>query len=548
MTNTSLKTSSFAPQPVSPDFNSAEDKIDLQQVSSALIRHKRLIACVAGGCLFLSTLFAFTRKPIWQGSFQIVLDNQSAGNTSLLSQFSAQNSALAALVGLRRGGNGNQLLTEVEILESPSVLKPIFDFVKASKARAGEEVSNWRYDSWIGNLEIKLEEGTSVLNITYRDTDQQLILPVLDRISKEYQDYSGRDRVRGITKSLDYLQDQLKKMRIQADKSLRVAKTFALANSLVAHDIYTSSSQLDIAQTSNTPGIAAPGFVANSQDNPIDQGNNNLFNRLQNLDVIIEQKKSLLQSNDPSIQFLERQRFALNKVIENNLNIKASDAMLQYSELVRSANQDQATLATLEVQLQAARLEKARQSEPWQLISTPTVLDSPVAPIKKNLVSLGLFAGLILGSGAALVIDRRTGLLWSIEELQSLFPYTLLAEITSENEELLRTPLTLLSQSILYDKSSIALLVVNHNQFNLATGISQFLNMQLEREVVYVAEHPLASSSAEAQIVLAELGKVRGDQVQKLHQQLQLQGKPVLGMIVLNPQKEITIANELFKA
>ena len=175
MTNTPLKTPTFAPQPVSSEFNSSEDEIDLRQVYSALIRRKRLIACVAGGCLFLSTLFAFTRKPIWEGSFQIVLENQS-NSSSTMSSLVSQNPGLAGLVGLNSAGQENQLLTEVKILESPSVLKPIFDYVKSNKASAGEDVNNWRYPSWLNdNVEIELEKGTSVLNISYRDTDQQLI-------------------------------------------------------------------------------------------------------------------------------------------------------------------------------------------------------------------------------------------------------------------------------------------------------------------------------------------------------------------------------------
>ena len=52
-----------------------EDEIDLRQVGGALLRHKRLIGAVAGSALVLSTLYAFTRKPVWEGQFQIVLQN-----------------------------------------------------------------------------------------------------------------------------------------------------------------------------------------------------------------------------------------------------------------------------------------------------------------------------------------------------------------------------------------------------------------------------------------------------------------------------------------
>ena len=140
---------------------------------------------------------------------------------------------------------------------------------------------------------------------------------------------------------------------------------------------------------------------------------------LQELDVDIEQKKSLLKSNDPSIKFLQRQRAALSNVINRNLEISASDAMLRYSELLRSAEQDQSTLKEISFQLQSAQLEKARQNEPWQMISTPTLLDVQVAPHKKRIVALGMILGLLLGSGSALIIDRRKGLLWSLEDLQA---------------------------------------------------------------------------------------------------------------------------------
>ena len=56
----------------------------------------------------------------------------------------------------------------MKVLESPSVLKPIYDFVKASKANAGKNVSTWTFLDWREHLEIELEKGTSILNITYR--------------------------------------------------------------------------------------------------------------------------------------------------------------------------------------------------------------------------------------------------------------------------------------------------------------------------------------------------------------------------------------------
>ncbi len=96
--------------PPSPIENpSSDDEIDLRQVGGALLRHKRLIGAVAGSALVLSTLYAFTQKPVWEGQFQIVLqDNQNSqgGAAAALLQ---SNAGLASLIGV--GGGESQLET-----------------------------------------------------------------------------------------------------------------------------------------------------------------------------------------------------------------------------------------------------------------------------------------------------------------------------------------------------------------------------------------------------------------------------------------------------
>ena len=103
--------------------------------------------------------------------------------------------------------------------------------------------------------------------------------------------------------------------------------------------------------------------------------------------------------------------------------------LIRYRELLRTAARDEATLTKLEAERQVFALEQARQTDPWELISTPTLLDKPVAPRKGRIMALGLLAGLVLGSGAALVVDRRTGLVFSTDELQSLLPCPLLKHL-----------------------------------------------------------------------------------------------------------------------
>ena len=183
-----------------------DDEIDLRKVFGSLRRQKALIAKITFATVLLAGLYAFTRKPVWEGQFEIVLASAQSPS-SQASSLAQSNPGLANLIGVR-GGN-DQLETEVQILESPSVLKPVFDFVKQQKQEQGIDTQDWRYANWLQNLTVELVRGTSVLELSYRDTDKDLVLPVIQKISETYQEYSGRDRERGIQQAVQYLDQQI---------------------------------------------------------------------------------------------------------------------------------------------------------------------------------------------------------------------------------------------------------------------------------------------------------------------------------------------------
>ena len=84
-----------------------EDEIDLRQLVGALCRQWRLIAAVSGASLLISGINAFTRKPVWEGQFQIVLEQNS--DSGKLAQLVAQNPMWAGLAGLN-GKNASSSL------------------------------------------------------------------------------------------------------------------------------------------------------------------------------------------------------------------------------------------------------------------------------------------------------------------------------------------------------------------------------------------------------------------------------------------------------
>ena len=116
------------------------------------------------------------------------------------------------------------LETEIGILRSPLVLSEVFSFVNISR-NDKKNLQNLTFKKWLKkNLKIELEKGTSILNLYYKDYDKEIILPVLNKISDKYQEYSKRDRNTEILRTLEYLDSQKKIMSKRSQNSFSAFK------------------------------------------------------------------------------------------------------------------------------------------------------------------------------------------------------------------------------------------------------------------------------------------------------------------------------------
>jgi succinoglycan biosynthesis transport protein ExoP len=555
------------PNPALAPTPAADDEIDLRQLVAALQRHWRLIAKVAGGALLLSTVYAFLQPRVWQGEFQIVLASGDSGGSRLAS-LAAANPMLANLAGLGGGGSKDSLETEVKVLESPSVLKPVFDYVRTTKQRAGQNVDGLRFSDWVDTVKVELEKGTSVLNIAYTDTDKGLILPVINRISKEYQDYSGRDRRRDIASAVAYLKQSIAELTPKAEASMQRAQAYALTHGLGLSDGMP-------AATGDAPPASGGGSVEASRQQaqsklfllnqqltqaraagsavvfqaPQLEANADLYKQYQATEARLSDLRSRLRDNDELVRNLQRQRQSLIATLNRQTIgllqgerataqaalIAASrpkEVVLKHRELVRQALRDEKTLAELENQLQIAQLEQAKRSEPWELISKPTLLDAPVAPKKSRIMVLGLLAGLVAGCGAALVVDRRSGRVFSEDELQQLLPGPLLAQL---DPQALGGELSLLARGALAGSHRVALVPVGlaPKAPALQRLLSQ-LQQQLPHTELHCSADLVGAADCDHQLLITSLGSATRSQLASLRQQLNLQGRPITGWLLLH--------------
>ena len=435
------------------------DQFDLLRILEIILKSPRILLVTTSLSLISSIIYAYMVKPIWQGEFQIVLEDSELVDAAN----SMGGSGTSRLFGLSRGPN--KILTEVEILESPSVLKPVFDFVLEKNRSQGIETSSLRFKQWKSRLKVNLTEDTSVLNITYKDTNKNLISEVISRISDEYQDYSGRKREKRLDDGFKYLEDQIKIYKNKSITSSKNAQIFARDNNLTYIEeesddgiigyIDVEKIRLQAVRKINNLELQLTQLEELEDDSEKIKYFGALIPKLaalglpeelKDLDTKLLKLSTIYKDNDPLIKEIKSEKEFLIKNIKKQaygfLNAELTEAKNQfeitkrpkgvlpkYRELLREVKRNQSTLIGLESNLQKLMLEKARNQDPWKLISKPTVLDKPISPVKRKIAALGLFGGLFLGSVLGLLKYKNDNLVFYSDEFQKIIKSKLLLNL-----------------------------------------------------------------------------------------------------------------------
>ncbi len=480
------------------NFNSQENEsyndndINLIYFFNRLIRNKNLIALFT----FISILIAITSyaltKKTWQGEFQIVLSSEK-NNVSRIPINLQQLSSI-------KGNNiNNKLKTQVGILKSPSVLMPIFQFVNEEKRKLRPQKDEEKrklkpqkdelnFSDWERSLKIKLKKGTSILDISYKDQDREIIIPVLEKMSKAFQDYSGKDKFEAIRMAKNYLIEQKNIYKLKSADSIKQAQKFAISHDLLINNELKNSLDVDksenfITENYRIRNTSIEGLrvkVANEIRNLNEQikkieSLDNDANELQYIGSTIPalvkeglpQNLERLESNlaelrtrytekDKDIQFtikrrnlligyLKKRAIGYLKAERNSAEafmkslMRPEGVVLKYKELMREASRDEATLISLENKLREILLEEAKYEDPWELITNPTLKENPIAPRLRNFGIVGLISGSFLGIAASILYERKKDIIYEKDILNNYFPNALIVNFEKkpidENEK-----------------------------------------------------------------------------------------------------------------
>ena len=540
-----------------------DNEIDLNGISTVLIRRWQnlLVGALLGvGAAIAGNTFM---KPKWGGEFQIVLGKSETGGG--LASLVSGNPLLGQLTGMAGGGipgGDSELDTEIKILESPLVLRPIFDYVKQTKLAYNPAAKDMRFDRWFKkNLRTKLIKGTSVLNITYTDQNKSLIIPVLTKISTAYQAYSGRDRIEALTRGVNYVNTQVLRFRQEAEAANRAVDTYSIRYGIPKQGGSVASAGLDLSNLLNSnPGrqnsqggggggtlLNLAGGSAAPSVGSISQGEALAQLAAINQELIRRQQK--FTERDPSVVALKRERDAMRKYIETtaggNLGLpgqtslskeQAQNIMLRYQQLDRIARRKTAILDSLERSQQSLELEQARSTRPWELISNPTLFEEPVSPKPLMNLALGLFAGLMFGGGSALWMDRRSGGIYAFDEVKSLLPYPLLSTLSIHDENSWQESLKLLALGPLANAVQVALIPTGEDPTytRVAEQLQEVLAFSDPAAQVLFTNDLAVARRCHAQLLVTRLGNSKRDDLKRLQQNLQLQGQPVTGLLLID--------------
>ena len=387
-----------------------DDEINIKPFINTIFREKFLIFCVTAITTTFSIFYANSLKPIYRGGFEILVTDESK-----------QGSGNLSLEGLISGSTQGDGKTQELILKSPSVLNPIYNFLLNEYENQGKSNANMTYERWLKNyIDIKFKEDSKILSVTFKNSDKELIITTLNKISKKYQDFSKSDKEKELKKTIKFLEEQEIIYKEKALKSLKKLNKFSIDNRIGDIDGFVTLSKNTSELATESPGILSPG-----------QRFKNQFGLLEQYESKYTDLSNKLKSNSKTLTELKSKIENLRSALK-----RPNEILVTYRELAKNAQFQENIYNSIIQQLIVVKIEQARQLEPWQLISDPTVEKRKIAPHKAKIAAIGFLLSLISTSLLVLLYEKLKGDLYELKDIQNLLSCKYLDSISSLNLDL----------------------------------------------------------------------------------------------------------------
>lgn len=556
-----------------------DSEINLIFFYNIFLRNKIIFAIFTLAISFFALIYSSFKKPIWQGQFEIVIKLEKESNSNNMIP-----SDLLRLASNNMDQTNSSLLTEVGILKSPSVLLPIYEYVISEKKNKDPNFKKVDFISWRkDSLNIELKDTTSILEITYKDTNKEIIKPVLNKISKEYQKYSGKNKRRNLKLAQVYLNNQISKYKTNSSKSFSAAQSFAIDQDLVIFEFLDDTNEFNKGfnkgfntdNSSNMTNIFVPNVsiesVRSKASNAIKTielkikkikelgpesyqyivsliPNNTyigLTEQLSKFERKILELKAKYKENDKELSLVIKKRDLIVDLLKDKtigylevqkLNLKATmetairpkGVLLKYKELMREAARDEVTLVKLEDQIRLTNLEASRLEDPWELITKPYLNEYPFSN-KKVITFIGLISGLLISFLISVIREKKSGLIYEEETLKNILNTKILEKIKLEEfPNYLKANVD--SETIFsFNKNAKFLYLDKLNETNKKDDI----NLIFQKEKIKIINNFQDISDNDRIYLITSLKFLELNQIKKLSNRLEISNLEISGIFLL---------------
>ena len=449
-----------------------EGGLNLGQVVGALRRRFLVIVGVTTIVTSAAFLKALNSTPTYLGGFEI-LTNPVTVETQVISSVPQTLSSREQEAGVEGGGIDQ---TKLKLLKSPKLLTPVVKQLQ----RQYRELT---YDVLFAGLTVTPLPSSQILAVTYTSTNKDQVTAVLDLVSKAYLEYSLQERLADVRQGLKFVEDQIPQLQKRVEDWQEQLQEFRqkydlidpesrgrelseqvsaferqrLENQVRLGEMSTLYNELQRQLRENPDGAAAASALSE------DPRYQRLRTQILDVETQIATESSLFKEGTPNIEVLQDQKENLfpllnreggrveeelasrirelqarNQVLTTTkdfLNQRVKELSIisrQYTDLQRELQISTNNLNQFLTKREALRIDGGQRETPWQILTVPGEPQRSAVNVRQT-VMLGAILGILLGVGAALVIDKINNLLHDAEEVKDITHLPLLGVIPFNN-------------------------------------------------------------------------------------------------------------------
>ena len=505
--------------------NTSESEIDLRVIWNTLLREKLLIFLFTIISTSGTIIFSYLVKPTYSGSFNIIVKDDSEkplySNQMVLDIISP-------------GTNKNK--TQELILKSPLVLMPVFEYVNNYYKENNINKKFLSFSEWQKEvLDVKFQNKSEILKVTYKSHDKKLIIDSLNLISKKYQDYSKRDREKNVVNTLTYLKTQKEILKNKSLLSSKELNKFSITNGLGNIDGFVdigkpSSIEGTILRLGNQRNNLSPGLIGQNFQSDSSNAGQRFKSQYNLLEKYETQYIDLSSKLKPESLTLKNLKFKIEN-LRSSLK-RPNEILIKYKELLKISRRDSFLLKQIEDNLELTKLEQAKSPDPWELISMPIINPGRVFPNRKLLTLLSFIYSLFAGSIIALIKDKRSGLIFEVDELKRLIFSKYLDKIYLRNISLSKDLINKIienQKNELNNKEIIGLSIFNNDDSNFITKLignnKNIKNINIKEET--------KANSYDKLIIIINTG-INRYQIEFLNKYIFINDKKIIGWLFID--------------